>query len=110
MGINYMTEENREIQYEYDQFIGLYHNAVPEEQCDKLISYLEHLHDKGLLLERKKYEQIPSTFKKDLSQNVAWSEEFLPESFNSVTLTDADPSVEMINEYLVPCINSYVEE
>lgn len=109
--------EEREVHVEYDQFIGTYTNAVPEDVCDVIIDYIERLNENGFLFNRKDYDkEIANYEKKDLAFNVGQvSPEILrntnyTEDMISFLLTEADPAVGVINQYLVPAFDQYVEE
>ena len=110
--------EEREVFVEYDQFIGTYINAVPEDTCDMIVDYIEKLNEKGFLFNRKHYERDSiEVHKKDLAFDVA---NVKPEVLRNTThntenaisfmLTEADPTVTLVNNFLVPAFDQYIEQ
>lgn len=113
-----MSENEKEVievTSEYDQFIGIYPNVVPVEVCDTIIDYAEHLQESGLLLDRKNYDHGNlKIHKNDYSCDVGLYpqlvKDYIPEEQYSFILTEADPCIQTINRYLVPCLESYTEK
>lgn len=86
----------------YDQFIGLYPNAVPAEVCNKVINYFNEMNSLGKGYNRKEAEGVGGRFKKDVAV------EFNPTE--SVTFTDQDSCMKVVSEYLANCVWDYREE
>jgi hypothetical protein len=53
------------MKYEFDDFIGVFEDVVPQEQCDMLIHYFENISKLGLSHNRQNLEGIGKTFKDD---------------------------------------------
>ena len=107
--------EEQKVTVEHDQFIGTYTNAVPEDTCDMVVDYIEKLNEKGFLFNRQHSLGI---YKKDLAMDVGHpSPKITGVSATNYTdemieflLIEGDPAVNIVNEFLVPAFDRYVEE
>lgn len=53
----------QQLNYTFNQFIGVFHNVIPKEQCQYIRSWFDVLHERGLSASRKQIEGVSKTEK-----------------------------------------------
>lgn len=56
---------------EYENFVGVYHNAYTKEYCDACVDYFKHMEDAGLIVNRQEYDKSVKILKDDNSISVS---------------------------------------
>mgnify|MGYP000373653557 CR=1 FL=1 len=98
------------MEYNYDQFIGHYKNALDVKKCRVLINYFDEMHEIKQTYSRSSSDGAPKWVMHDYALEVAKPkilEKIHPNP--SISLSRTDPCAQIVREELSRCVGHYVE-
>jgi len=90
---------------EHEDFIEVYENIVPADKCRSIIQYYEEMSNIHRSYNRQQVENIPNLMKQDTAIDCA-----VPVYRDGLLILPHDPTVRVIQEELLHCLNLYVNK
>lgn len=98
------------IEGKYDQFIGIYENAVPKDLCLDMISYFHDLEKYNLVYSRKQTEKIQKLKKHDTAFDFNDPMTNKIRGISNRLIQTTDVGMMIIKDYLYNCLVHYIDE